>query len=696
MPEKNINHYQIVGPIGQGGMATVYRAYDPRFKREVAIKLLPHALMHDPTFRARFEREAQTIASLEHPAIVPVYDYGEAEGQPFLVMRLMTGGSLSDRLAAGPLPMTEVARIFKRLAPALDAAHKQGIIHRDLKPGNILFDQWDEPYLADFGIAKLTEGDDSPLTATGGTVGTPAYMSPEQVQGNQLDGRSDVYALGVILFEMLTGRRPYEATTPMAIALKHITDPIPPLPLANLPQDSQMVINKALAKAPAQRYETASLLAQDITALTGDQTVTSSTPPVPHPETEVMIPAFTQKGAAAPPISVPPPSPPPPLAPAPKPAASSTSGRKLPVWLLAGGGLVALALCGGLIILALVYMASSGSPTPTRVASSTNTPEPTTAPTPANNQGDVTPEPITGSGRTVLSLEEAAQGVVQIIAQGTFRDPALGTLTNSSGYGSGFIIDGSGIAVTNNHVVAGAAFLRVYVAGETRPRNARILGTSECADLAVIAIDGSDFTYLTWYKGPLDVGLNVYAAGFPLGDSEFTLTRGVISKADANGETSWASVNRVLEHDATLNLGNSGGPLLDAAGQVVGINYALARSTSQYFAISAPDAISLVDQLRQGQNLASIGVNGLAVQGDGVSGIWVSAVISGSPADRAGVRPGDIITMLEGFVLATDGTMSSYCNILRGRAATDVMSIQVLRYDTGQILDGQLNGTPVQ
>src|SRR5690606_13683696 len=139
------NHYEIIDQLGQGGMATVFRAFDPRFKREVALKLLPHALLHDPTFRVRFEREAQTIAALEHPAIVPVYDFGEADGQPYLVMRLMTGGTLADRLAQGPLPMSEVARIFNRLAPALDAAHKQGIIHRDLKPGNILFDQWHEP-----------------------------------------------------------------------------------------------------------------------------------------------------------------------------------------------------------------------------------------------------------------------------------------------------------------------------------------------------------------------------------------------------------------------------------------------------------------------------------------------------------------------------------------------------------------------
>jgi serine/threonine-protein kinase len=220
---ERIGRYEIKGEVGRGGMATVYRGYDPRFGREVAVKVLPPALLHDPQFRARFEREAQTVATLEHPAIVPVHDFGEEDGRLYLVMRLMVGGSLADKLQQGPITIEEAARIFGRLATALDSAHLRGIVHRDLKPANILFDQWDEPYLSDFGIVKLMEGDSATLTGTGGILGTPAYMSPEQVLGNEaLDGRSDVYALGVILYEALSGQRPYKSDTPMGLAFKHV------------------------------------------------------------------------------------------------------------------------------------------------------------------------------------------------------------------------------------------------------------------------------------------------------------------------------------------------------------------------------------------------------------------------------------------------------------------------------------------
>ncbi len=157
MEPTKFGRYEIRGEIGRGGMATVYHAYDPRFERDVALKVLPREMLHDVQFRTRFEREAKTIAMLEHPAIVPVYDFGEEEGQPYFVMRYMTGGSLSDRMKKGPMTVREVAHLMTHIAPALDEAHSKGIIHRDLKPGNILFDQFSEPYISDFGIAKLSE-----------------------------------------------------------------------------------------------------------------------------------------------------------------------------------------------------------------------------------------------------------------------------------------------------------------------------------------------------------------------------------------------------------------------------------------------------------------------------------------------------------------------------------------------------------
>jgi len=295
---------------------------------------------------------------------------------------------------------------------------------------------------------------------------------------------------------------------------------------------------------------------------------------------------------------------------------------------------------------------------------------------------------------SVTTLADVKSATIQIQAEGTFLDPAVGLVLSGAGRGSGFIIDPSGLAITNNHVVTGAGLLKVWVGGDTTPHNARILGVSECSDLALIDIDGDGYPFLSWHSGPVDVGLEVYAAGFPLGDPEFTLTKGIVSKARTSGATSWASVTDVLEHDATINPGNSGGPLIDADGRVVGVNYAGSSSTGQFFAIKQDEVNSVLDQFKAGQNVNSIGVNGQAVMSDdgSIAGIWVSSVASGSPADKSGLQPGDILTLLAGVLLGQDGTMSSYCDILRTHNPTDTLSMEVLRWSTGEVLAGQLNG----
>ncbi|MBP1465302.1 serine protease [Candidatus Chloroploca sp. M-50] len=349
-------------------------------------------------------------------------------------------------------------------------------------------------------------------------------------------------------------------------------------------------------------------------------------------------------------------------------------------WLMLVIAMVALSGCGAAI---------PGATGPTAVPTEAPTSEPPTSEPPTV---EPTPEPARGLG----SLTDAQQAVIQIEAQGTFVSPDEGMLFNLAGRGSGFIIDESGIAVTNNHVVTGAALLKVFVNGESRPRNARVLGVSECSDLAVIDIEGEGFPYLDWYDGDLQVGLDVFAAGYPLGDPEFTLTRGIISKARTDGETSWASVDNVLEHDATINQGNSGGPLLSESGLAIGVNYAGRSDTNQYFAISRDEALPLIEKMRNGEDVTSIGINGEAFSNGFDSGIWVWSVKSGSPADNAGVKPGDIITKLERLVLATDGTMTDYCDILRSRNPSDTLAIEVFRSDTQQVLEGQINGRELE
>jgi serine protease Do len=307
------------------------------------------------------------------------------------------------------------------------------------------------------------------------------------------------------------------------------------------------------------------------------------------------------------------------------------------------------------------------------------------------------PTAETAASGAVMRYQDVVNALVQIEAQGSFVDPEFGMMLNTAGRGSGFIIDPSGIAVTNNHVVTGAAFLQVWIGGEGEPRNARILGASECSDLAVIDIDGEGFPYLEWSTTPPTLGTEVYAAGFPLGDPEPTLTRGIVSKEEADGESNWASVDNVIEHDATINPGNSGGPLVTADGKAIGVNYAGSAETNQYFSITAGEAIPVIEQLRAGTDLNSIGVNGTAINdGEGLSGIWVASVKSGSPADTTGIQAGDIITSLEGLILSTDGTMADYCDILRSRNMSDTMAVEVLRFETSEVMEGQLNGRELE
>jgi len=340
-------------------------------------------------------------------------------------------------------------------------------------------------------------------------------------------------------------------------------------------------------------------------------------------------------------------------------------------------------------------------------ACSSSTPAPTTepetdklvAPSVKDSDGGKDGISLEGISGAVSSLEGVQDATILIEAQGTFIDPDMGMMVNSAGRGTGFIIDPSGIAVTNNHVVTGAGLLKVWVAGDDRALNARILGVSECSDLAVIDIEGDGYPFLDWHTGDVGVGLEVFAAGYPLGDPEFTLTKGIVSKARTDGESSWASVDFVLEHDATINPGNSGGPLVDSQGKVVGVNYAYSVvAQNQYFAIKADEAQAVIDRLTAGEDVDAVGVNGVAVaSSDGsIRGIWVSSVASGSSADTAGIQAGDIITSLEGLVLATDETMADYCDVLRTHGTESTLSIEVLRYATGEILEGQLNGRALQ
>jgi len=271
MELKHIGRYEVKTLIGQGGMSAVYLGYDPRSLREVAIKVLPPYYMHAEKFRDRFEREAVMIALLEHPAIVPVYDMGEEDDQPYIVMRYMSGGSLAEKINKGPISLRECMEMYLRLAPALDTAHARGVIHRDVKPDNLLFDKYDNVFLSDFGLARLRETIGFTNISDGSIMGTPAYMSPEQIQGDkEIDGRSDIYSMGVVLYQMLSGSVPFSGTTAASVMMMHLINPVPQIHDQNktLPIGVQSVLETAMAKNPKDRYQSAGEFAKAIQAVT--------------------------------------------------------------------------------------------------------------------------------------------------------------------------------------------------------------------------------------------------------------------------------------------------------------------------------------------------------------------------------------------------------------------------------------------
>jgi len=332
--QQSVGRYQIVRKLGDGGMGAVYLAHDPRFPRDVALKILHPQFSQDSNFRQRFEREARTIAALEHHAIVPVHDFGEHQGRPYLVMRLMTGGTLVNWRRDGQLSVEKIAPIVGRVASALDRAHELEIVHRDLKPANVLFDDRGNAYLSDFGIVKLLSA--HTLTADHALIGTPTYMSPEQAQGDrQIDGRSDIYSLGVVIFELLNGTPPYRADTGIAVALKHITEPVPSLSETrpDLPAGVCRVVEQALAKDPDRRFPTAGAFARSLSAAAAEtHFAQASTVVEPAPQQTVVA--------------------------APSPAAARRFSRPL---ILGVGGAVGLIVVTALLVGALALFNRFGS-----------------------------------------------------------------------------------------------------------------------------------------------------------------------------------------------------------------------------------------------------------------------------------------------------------------------------------------------
>ncbi|MEQ8675953.1 MAG: protein kinase [Aggregatilineales bacterium] len=322
LPE-SIGQYQVEAQVGIGGMATVFKAHHDRLARDVAIKVMHPNFLQDPNFRARFEREARIVARLEHPNIVPVYDFADYDGQPYLVMKYIEGDTLKEYARDNALTVNDKVALLEKVANALTYAHAQGILHRDIKPSNILIDERGTPYLTDFGLARIVQSGESTMSADM-MLGTPHYISPEQAQGKiDLDARTDVYSLGIIVYELLAGRVPFRGDSTYAIVHDHIYTP-PPAPSEfndSITPQVERVLLKALAKNPQDRYDTPDAMVSDLKrALRGEQVANvrprAEAPTTPQSKSTDDTPKRKRVDVISPPIV---PSPPKPLDPIPSP-----------------------------------------------------------------------------------------------------------------------------------------------------------------------------------------------------------------------------------------------------------------------------------------------------------------------------------------------------------------------------------------
>jgi serine/threonine protein kinase len=313
-PGDLIGPYQIQEQLGTGGMATVYKAHHPRLDRYVAVKVMHPQFLEDENFHARFEREARVVARLEHPNIVPIYDFSDHERQPYLIMKYVDGRTLKQIVRKGAVSLDEILRIMNVIAGALDYAHQQGVLHRDVKPSNIIIDENGTPYITDFGLARIMQSGESTMSADM-MLGTPQYISPEQARGDaNIDHRTDLYSFAIVLYELLVGRVPFSADTPYATVHEQIYNPPPPPSSVNpeITPPVEAVLLKALSKEPTERYPSAKALMQALKdALTAsnlnelDPSRISKAVPVQHTPSPIP-PAVKQTGAQSRPPQPPP------------------------------------------------------------------------------------------------------------------------------------------------------------------------------------------------------------------------------------------------------------------------------------------------------------------------------------------------------------------------------------------------------
>jgi hypothetical protein len=441
--------YRLEALLGQGGMSSVYRADDPNLRRPVAIKLIHSHLAADPEFVRRFEEEAAAVAQLRHPSIVQVYDFNHDGDTYYMVLEFVPGETLYDRLhalnsAGQRMPLEEVMGITTTLCEAVGYAHQRRMIHRDLKPANVMITPQGQPILMDFGIVKIVGGDTQ--TATGAMIGTVAYMAPEQIRGERADHRTDIYALGVMLFEMVSGQRPFQGDSAPATMMMHLTEPIPDVRRLNssVPAALVAVIEKAMAKAPDQRFQTAAEMAAALAAVAqGASPMVAGRESADAAATAVLAPPAAESHAITPPG-----------APAtgsmagsrnpvtsPSPDLPGTAGsRKMRPWFIGGAvaallGVLAI-ICGGLLVGSQLFAGNGNVTNPTEVAVVLDADEgqESNAVAPVANSGvtPATPAEAAVEPTATATAQPTATAAVQPTATATAQPTATSAATATS------------------------------------------------------------------------------------------------------------------------------------------------------------------------------------------------------------------------------------------------------------------------
>ncbi len=605
---QKLGKYQVTEQLGQGGMATVYKAYQPEIDRYVAVKVLPQALATDEQFVKRFRLEARTIARLQHPHILPLYDYGDENGILYLVMAYADGGSLADRIRRGAIPLPEIEHIFDEVASALDYAHRQNVVHRDIKPDNILIDHEGHSLLSDFGIVKLLEnssGATATLTESGGIVGTPAYMSPEQAQGLPLAPQSDIYSLGIVIYEMIVGAQPFSAETPMQIAIKHITTPVPPLfdSRANLPAVLDTVMQHALTKDPDQRYASVRDFFADFQrVLHGEQPKIAATAATETITEDALPPILIR---TAPESAVQPP-PPPTQAAAPATATMVASPASNPLILLGGFAVIAL------LVVSVVFLVLNANDAPPAEAPTAPPTVAAVAVEPTATSRSVAALPVENANLSVgtisYSSANAPGDTVQVKVNELAQPPAdldyylwLYNTASAEALALGSVrLDPMGDGQLTFTADAGGMLPAHY--------NAVLITQQDAASDAPAGEVAYHGAIPAEVMTALDAILVSSPDGIPSGDSTSSLLAGAIQEARiakqhaglAAGASSAGSMHSHAEHTINILQGTqedyNGNGRGENPGRGYGIPYFLDRIEAQLSAISAaPDADNLMD-----------------------------------------------------------------------------------------------------